>query len=164
MSGFDFETLVSRLTLTKTFDYETARPLEACIQTIRALQPRFGLLILLGVPGTFRAVNVSPEPDGAFFDVRTFYTPNNMDWLETASITGHLTYQPRNGTTRVRGQAQLSALHLGLVLALIGLIIVVGLLLNAPEILYIVAFVFVALAALPIYRSYRKLVKAVLAL
>jgi hypothetical protein len=121
LSSFDIEETFSKLTLTKSFEYETRRPLEDCIHNLRLLQPTHDWNIHFGGPRTVHEVVISQFDDHmCYYDVSTKYRGRNRGgYSRTAHINGKMVYNPETGVTKISGESKLNGVSVVILLVAI---------------------------------------------
>src|SRR5690606_35273700 len=103
LSTFDIDYFISKVTLSKTFEFETRRSLEDCIHHLRLLQPTHDWNINFGGPRTIHEVVISQFDDhSCYYDVSTMYRGRNRGGYScTANVSGKLKHNPDTGMTTI---------------------------------------------------------------
>lgn len=132
LSAFDIDEAVNRLTLAKSFEFETRRSLEDCILRLRQLQPNHDWNIHFGGPRTVHEVVISQFDDHhCYYDVSTMYrSRRSAGYSRTANVNGKLSFNPETGVTTVTGETKLNAG--GVLIVIIAIVLLIGITLFMP--------------------------------
>lgn len=121
LSSFSIEDAIEKLSLTRSFEFETRRALDDCIHKLRLLQPNHDWNIHFGGPRTIHEVVISQFDDqSCYYDVSTMYRGRRSGgYSRTANVSGKLQTNPETGGTIVSGQASLNLVSIGLLAVVI---------------------------------------------
>lgn len=138
LSSFDIEEVFSKLTLTKSFEYETRRPLEDCIHNLRLLQPTHDWNIHFGGPRTVHEVVISQFDDNiCYYDVSTMHRGRRRGgYSRSANVNGKMQYNPDTGITTVSGESKLNIVGVSVMIAAI-LVFLIFVLANGFPMLFV---------------------------
>lgn len=146
LSSFDFDDFLSKVTLTKTFEFETHRSLVDCIHNLRLLQPTHDWNVHWGGPRTHHEVIISQFDDhSCYYDVSTLYrSRQSRGYSRTANVSGKMTMDPKTGRTTIIGEAKVNAVSVAIML--LGVILFLGFVVYAGFPAFVLLFGLGALA------------------
>jgi hypothetical protein len=163
LSTFDFDAFLNKLTLSKTFEFETQRSLEDCIHKLRLLQPNHNWNIHWGGPRTYHEVIISQFDDhSCYYDVSSMYRGRkSRGYTRTASVNGKMTMNPETGRTTVSGEARMNAISLGVIL--VGVVLFLGVMTftRFPAIFLLFALGTLAYSFYSMYQDHANLLRVV---
>lgn len=163
LSSFSIEDAIEKLSLARSFEFETRRSLDDCIHTLRLLQPNHDWNIHFGGPRSIHEVVISQFDDqSCYYDVSTMYRGKNTgNYTRTANISGKLRANPETGGTTVTGEAKLNMVSVGLLG--VGIMVFAAFVLFAKFPLFFVLFALAALgyAVYSMVMDYRNLLRII---
>ena len=163
LSSFSIENAIEKLSLTRSFEFETRRSLDDCIHKLRLLQPVHDWNIHFGRPRVRHEVIISQFDDhNCYYDVSTMVRgKRSHGYTRTANVSGKLEANAETGGTIVSGEAKLNSVSVG-ILAL-GIVFFLAFVVLAKFPAYFLVFALAALGygVYNMYMDYSRLLKLI---